>query len=547
MPRKDRSKRRGVLRALLAIVAVLLPPGTALAQNFDGARFLDQCLRLEAGGDYVTARESCLNVLQLEASNTEAILALARIEIELGNISSAQSRLQQVRARVATAEPALLLADIAIRMGRLDEAESHLSSARSQLASQPNNELAARHAFMTGRVAESRGELQVALGSYRQAAAAEPLVSRYYEAAAGVLMAMGLPEAAVAELNSYREASGERGSAQLHSLLGQAQWAGGNLALAASEFESAFTLRAGRDGQAQAEDLRSLAAIYYGMGDLQNGNLALRDSLRQGNLLRLLAGNGLVWIILLLLLAGAHLIAESNVTAGRTLIERTDNPQMWSVGRVYGILIVGALLGIAAALAYSGLVLDNWLAFVTPLQAADVYAVFVVAFTIVAVAGTWITVRQSGWDVMERLLGGGNQLLPGLGLGVLLLAVIIGWMAYVQTGFMAARWYFDLNHLTPLVLAALIVVPFSELYFRALVVPAFERRYGAQAAVGLSAALYALVLGTPAFLLLVLGAILGWAFLRSRSGLLVLVAQFTVSAGLLLLNTVVPWIGTLFR
>src|SRR5690554_2881859 len=127
----------------LGMVLALLFSASATAQSFDGDRFLEQCLRLEAGGDYVSARESCLNALELDPSGTDILLALARLELRLGELSSAENRLLQLRARVPTAEPALLLAEIALERGDMLLAESYLDGAAGQLATSPNAELSA--------------------------------------------------------------------------------------------------------------------------------------------------------------------------------------------------------------------------------------------------------------------------------------------------------------------------------------------------------------------------------------------------------------------
>src|SRR5690625_3808651 len=115
--RAAQSYGRQLVSLLLLAFSLLLP--AASAQAFDGARFLEQCLRLEAGQDYVSARESCLNALQLNPDDTTALLALARIEIQLGQLGSAEDRLLQLRSRVDSAEPALLLAETALARGDL--------------------------------------------------------------------------------------------------------------------------------------------------------------------------------------------------------------------------------------------------------------------------------------------------------------------------------------------------------------------------------------------------------------------------------------------
>jgi tetratricopeptide (TPR) repeat protein/membrane protease YdiL (CAAX protease family) len=525
------------------LLALASAAGLSLAQEFSPHRYLDQCLRFEAAGDLDSARESCLNALEVNSSLTEALLATARIELALGDPAAAETRLLRIRNSVASAEPLLLLAEIALQRNELDLAEGYLTSAETQLAGNYNNELAARQAFLTGEVLQQRGRFQQALAAYRQASHSEPLAVRYHLAAARVLLALGLPEAAVNELAGYRLAAGEAGTADLHALLGRAQWAAGQLAAAAAELETATILRGGRDAAAQAEDLRSLAVIYFGQGDVERGNLALQGALQRGNLLQLASGNPLLWLLLLLLVAGTHLIGESRAIT-TSPAPASDPVRLWSVGQVYQVLVAGVLSGLLAALLYGTLMFGNYLAFFTPLQSSDTLAVFLIIFTLVAVAGAWRRTALNGWDPAERLFGSGDHLLAGVGLGVLLLAVTL-----LYLGFLPRNWggfYFNLNQLSIPVVLALLIVPFSELFFRAFALPPLVQRYGGTPALIVSAGLYALVLGSPVLLLFILGLIVAAAYRNSGSGLLVFAAQLTLQVGLLLAVTFSSWAGTLF-
>jgi tetratricopeptide (TPR) repeat protein/membrane protease YdiL (CAAX protease family) len=529
--------------ALLLLLPLLSAP--AQAQGFSASRFFEQCLRFEAGGDLDSARESCLNALKADPGLTDAQLAAARIELALGDTGSAEQRLLRIRNSVASPEPVILLAEIAIRQGRLDEAEGYLASADSLLSRDFNNELAARRSYLAGELAFRRGEFQLALAGYRQASSSEPLVGRYYLAAAGVLLELGLPEAAADELKGYRLASGEEGSAELHALLGRAYWSAGLLPAAAAELETAAVLRGGRQASERAADLRTVAAIYYGQGDLTRGNLALQDAMRQGNLLNLINGNPLLWLLLLLLIAGAHLVGEGRAAQLSTATP-ADGARPWSIAQTYGILLTAVLTGLAAAFLYGTYAFGNYLAFLTPLQSGDTLAVFLIAFTLVAVAGAWRRLRRNGWDPVERLFGRGDHLPAGIGVGLLLLAVTLLYLWFLPRGGLYGHFYFNLNQLSVVVLAAMIIVPFSELFFRAFALPPFMQRYGDTTAIIISAGLYALVLGTPVLLLLILGLITAAAFRSSGSGLLVFVAQLTLHAGLLLAVTFSSLAATLF-
>lgn len=524
--------------ALLLVLLVALLPFT-FAQAFDSGRLLEQCLRLEAGGDFESARQSCLNALELEPGNNTTVLALARLELQLGLTGSAENRLLQLRGRGAGAEPQILLAGIAIDRNDLARASGYLDDAERELAAAPNAALAARLSEQRGRLSERRGELQDALGHYRRAAASEPLEAGYYLAGARLLLQLGLPEAAAEELQQYRTVSGQRGDAALHALRGQALWAAGELRAAAAEYEAAYVLRAGRDAEAQAQDLRNLAAIYYGLGEIRDGNAVLSDSLGRGNLVQLFAGNALLWLLLLVALAAVHLVNESRIPQHRSA-QPVDGPLQWSIGKVYSVLFTALLVAVLAVALWSALAAGNYLAFLTPLQADATKAVFLISFSIVAAAGSIISVRRHGWNAAERLLGEGGQIVPGVLWGLLLLVIAVVWQRFVPAGLLNPAWHLELSRLSGLTVAALVVLPFSELYFRAFALPAFEKRYSGNMAVFLAAALYALVLGTPVLLSLVIGVLLGLGFLRSSSGLYVISAQLVLQLGMVLLQIVSP-------
>ena len=92
----------------LAIVGIWLLAGMVLspawAQTFSFERYYFECLSFEAGGDLTTARQSCLNALEVDGDRAVGQLALGRIEFALGELAAAESRLQRVRSRFDDAE-----------------------------------------------------------------------------------------------------------------------------------------------------------------------------------------------------------------------------------------------------------------------------------------------------------------------------------------------------------------------------------------------------------------------------------------------------------
>lgn len=529
----------------LALLATLTALSHAFAQAFDENVYYQQCLRFEAGGDLETARRACQNALQVRPSFAEAELALARIELRLGDHASAESRLRRVRNAIPTAEPLVLLAEAALAGGRPDEAQGYLSSARTVLQQQGNRELEGYLQRLDGSIHEFAGRYDDALSAYGAAIAADPLNVDYRLAEARLRLRLGDPTAAAAQLRSYIELTGDDLDPEVLSLLGRALWAQGALEDAADNLATAHQLRGSRDVDAQAEDLRALAFIYYAEGDIAAGNLALRESLRRDNLISRLGGNSLVWLGALLLLVAVHLVAESRIPSTSGL-EVVDGPQPWSVGHVYGTLLVSALLGLAAAVAYGEFVHGNPLAVLTPVQATDAWALFFISFSVFLVLLAWRRASITGHDPMETLVGSSRQPLAGVGLGIVFLAGLLAYLHFDPLGGALGGFYLDLVQLTPYVVAAMILVPLAEVFFRGFAIPPLARRYDKRSATLVSGVLYALTFGTPVALLLVIGLILADGFRRRPNSTEPLIAQLTLHVGLLVAVTVSPWARSLF-
>ncbi len=534
-----------VLRIVVAVLALLAASAPAAAQRFDENRYYQQCLRFEAGGDLETARQSCLNALQVKADFPDAQLALARIEVKLGMLDDAEQRLQRVRGNDDRAEIPALLAEIAVRDDRFAEAEGYLSDAEARLSGQPNRELSGQVAYIRGRLAQHQGRYDDALAAYGKAIDADGLNVDYRLADARLRFDLGDPAGARDRLRSYMDLSGDTHDAEVRSLLGRSLWSMSDLGGAAGELETALALRTSRDTDQQAADLRSLALIYYAQGDTQSGNLALREAASRGNVTSFLFSNALLWLFLLLLLVAVHLVGESRI-ANATTLEVVEGPQPWTVGQLYGVLFASVLIGLLAALVYGVAVYNNVLAFVTPLQQSDARAVFLLVFTLCSLLLVWRRVGANGFDATERLLGSGDQALAGFGLGVLFLAATLAYLAFVPENRVFGPFYLNLSRLTVPIVVAMVLLPLTELYFRAFMIPALSRRYDGTIAVLSSAGVYALVLVTPVLLLGVFGLVLAAVFRRRANGITVLLAQIVLNVGLVLAVAFVPWARSLF-
>lgn len=531
------------LLPLLVLVLALFQVGQA--QIFNADRYLRNCLEFERGGDFETARQSCLNALTSDPGLSQARLALGRIELALGNLSAAESNLQQARARVDSPEPLLLLADLMIRSKRFDEAQGVLRDA-AQRVGQPNGRSwAGQHAFLEGRLEESRGSFTQALTRFQEAVRFEPNNRLYHLRLAALYLQMGEADAAQEVLQSYLSRVEGQVDADVSSLLGRTYWAQGDLTAAAVELESALARRSSRGGPEQARDLRSLALVYYGLGDYQAGGLALREAMLRGNPLETFFSGSLPWLLLLLLLLAVHLVGESRIGATSSA-ETSQEPRLWSVGQVYGIGWAGILTGLPVAVVYGYLRYENLLALVTPVQNSDTLAIFFIVFSVIVSAGAWRRTARNGWAAGEALLGGSERLAAGILLGVAMLAATFAYRIYVPPGPWRAEFFLDFAHLTPAVAAAMVLIPLSEIYFRAFAFPAVESRYGSALALLISGGLSALIFATPIVLLLALSLLLAAVFRSTRSGALTFTAQATLHWGLLVAILAFPLARSLF-
>ena len=530
---------RIALLALLASLGSLAP-----AQGLNAMTFYQQCLRFEAGGDLETARQSCLNALQLNPQLSDAQLALARIEIALGNLGQAEIRLRALRQE-GNPETTVLLADIALRQGRLDDTEVLLREAGQRLQQQYSLELDGKRHFLAGNLAKRRGDVGRALQHYQAAIEADVLRLEYRLADATLRLRLGDAEGARRELEAFLQLTGDRGDPKLLALLGRIHWSQSNMAGAIDYLKAAAGARTLRERGELQRDLRDLALVYYGQGDLRSGHLALRAALRHGNLLASLLSSSLFWLLVLLVVVAMQLIGESRIEP-TSAVEVVEGPEPWSVGEVYRTLLLGLLGAGLISLGYGYLVYHNPLAIVTPLQSSEVRAIFLIALALLlSLLSVW-RVQRNRWDAMEVLIGRSHGIPLGVLIGLGLLGITLLYLAYAPQVPWLGSFYLNFAQLTPTLLGAVVVLPLLELFFRSFALPPMLHRYGASLAIAISAGLYALVLGSPLALLLIAGAALGEGFRRSGNGLTPLLAQWVFYLGLVMVTTFSGWGRALF-
>ena len=533
-----------VLALLSALAIQTLLASSAQAQVFSAERYLQECLRFEAGGDLSTARQSCLNALEVDPRSITADLALARIDTALGEYAAAESRLNRIRAQVGTPEPTVLLAEIAFANERWEEAQGHVARARAELAAAPDASLVARLAYLQGNLSRRDGNVDEALAAFTEAIGFDGLNVSYRLTDAALRFRLGDVEGAQRQLAAYEEISGDVRNAAVKSLQGRLLWAQGQVGAAAEQLEAALALRGLRDSSAQADDLRVLSLLYYAQGDFDSGGIALREASRRGNLVGQATTNTMLWLLALVVLLGLILVAESR-KAG-VVPDAAAEPPPWSIGEAFGILIAAALVGLALSLAFSTLVQHNLLALVTPLQRQDALAVYAIGFAVTAGLLAWRRVARVGIEPAAYLLGPSGQLVNGVLLGLALCGLMLAYLAFIPRGGLFGSFLFDLARPTPLVVAALALLPLAEFAFRGLLQPGLARRYGASHAVGIVGLVWAIAYGTPILALVAAGLGLAEATRRRPGALVAFVAVLVAWLALLAFAVALPQVRGLF-
>ncbi|MEM7738062.1 MAG: tetratricopeptide repeat protein [Deinococcota bacterium] len=539
-PRRVTQRRapQNYVRKLVFSYFVLAFAVLVYAQSFNADTYLQQGLRFESGGDYTSARESFNNALEIRPNFFEAAFGKARVTAAAGEPQQAKNDLNTLIRdyTIVTAEPYILLARLHMADNEYSAARFNLT--RAQGVPQNNNQLDAERNFLEGRLAQFDGEFTRALQSYSSAIRLDPRVADYHLASADIRFALGAPEATRATLENYVTVSGNQGNAEVFSLLGRSAWATSDFDAARIYFERAVNNRSLRDREGLGQDYRRLALVYFTTGNFAAGQDALQRAVRRGDLLSYLISQTLPWIALALALLAFHLVGESRVNASSSL-EIIEGPQPWTISQVYSTLFTAVPIAFIVMLVYSYLAHGNPLAVITPLQAADTKAVFLITAFVLLTLLSMRKVRAKGWRrPLHELLGDKAQASLGVAVGLGLLAAILGYRFWVSRNYPDVVWlqgfYLDFSQLTPFVIVAALLVPVAEVYFRAFATTPLSQRYGDTIGLLIATSIFALVLATPAPLLVVIGVALGGIFMRNRDGRTPIIAQATLHVGLIL-------------
>jgi len=495
----------------------------ALAQFEPGpAEYYAQCRTLYDKQVLAGARAACELSLVADPKYAPALKLLARIHLDEGNIEQASDLLDRLQSMGDNSlETRTLKARLLLVTGRPAEALGLVGPVPGPEA-----------ARVKGRALEALGRFREALKAYRDAAVlGEP---RARIDAARLLERMGDPQGALEEIADLDDPT-------LLPLRGRLLWVAGRLPEAARVLERAVEHLGSTEPQ-YTETLRTLALVYYGMGDLRRGALVLGQMAGGANLATALLSSSWLWLLGLVILVGLHLYGESRIEPVSALEVQTEDG--WGVGRVYAMLLLAWLLGATATELLGWSLYRNWLAAFTPVQEQLVRPVFyIVAALVLAVFG-WGSIQpqdasKEGNEVPEPRVGR----VDGLWIGTTLLAVVLtyAWISK-QLGGLAPMPFLIYRPLGALAIAALAL---AEPMLRVRLPASLRLRYGAQLTPALAVLASGLFLISPVLLWWAVAAILLAVQLRIRNHSAAMMG-WAVLAVLLLVGGYLPWVRTLF-
>ncbi len=517
----------------------------AQSQTFNPNTYYENCLRFEALGNLEIAEENCLNALEIQSEYPESNLALARIYFKMGNTSQSERRLALVPDNMVSPEILILAAEIALAKGNFSKAEQSLNQAKILLEKNYDNEQKSILFFLSAKISEAKGEYKASLKSYANAILNNPLEKDFRLSLAKLQYKLGLLNDASQQLEKYQEYSNDNRDPDILALMGRIKWAQGDLKNASTFLEKAVTMRGSNDTKLQSDDLATLAYIYYGQGNTRAGNLTLKDASRYNSPFLSLMVNKLIWLALLIFTLGLHLWGESKIVS-KTSLEYIEKPMPWTMQNFYSILFSSIFSGFLAMMAFSFLRYHNLLAIITPIQLVDTRAVFFIIFTLVSLGLMIKRLHDNSWDISDVLIQSSNQASQGIIWGIVLLLISLLYLIYSPQYLGMEKFYLNLSHLTPLLIAAAILLPINELFFRVFAITALKNRYGIKLAIIISSLVFALFLGNPLFLVVIIGLILSIIYNKTKVGLIPTIAVLTLHLGLILAVAFIPRLSHLF-
>ena len=532
---------RGV-RRLLGFLFVLLFGLPVLAEDFRAEKQYQDCGRFFNLGDLESALNSCRIAVADEPNYALALRLLTRVLIAQNNTVEAKGILERARGADANnPENDLLEGEIAFAKGDNAAAERLVAP----LAASGAPRLQARALRVSARAMANQGRQGESIGTYRRLLALDPTDIEARQALSKELLETD-PKAAVTLLSK----APNRSEPKLLADLGRAQWIAGDLEGAIGNLERAVASPAAfsDDRAAYTRALGALANTYYGMGRITEGQRVLAQIGDPSTLFLNAINRILPWLLGAVVLLVLHLWGESQIEPLST-IEIEEGPRPWTVVSIYRWLFVAAFSGLIVALFAGRFLYGNFLAIITPVQSAVVRDVYFTVFALVLVGLAVYTTRKLGWNSRELLIGPipRGLFVDGIALGLILVALTM--LYYFVTSTLRVplgTFYLEPTTSRPSLVLPLLLLPLTEVFFRAYAVYPLEKRYGTVLTYAMIALMYALSFGTPVLLIAASGALLLAFTNRLRSSAPAVVAQWGYYTVLLVVLLVVPITRTWF-
>ncbi len=534
-----------IVKSIGFVIALLLFCGVAVAQQqfnprLTAQRNFAQCDRFFLTlQDPITAESYCNTAVQYAPQNSDYLRLFSRVLLALGKFDEADRRLSEARAQGAVnPEFDTIEAEIALAKNdttRAIDAASRVSNARADVQ--------VRALKAGGQALNRQSRFHESIDFFQKAVVIAPNDIQARRALANLYLSTD-PSRAVAVLN---DTPGVKPPPLLADL-GRAQWIAGDLNNAISNLEP-LLLRPeafARERETYQKALGALSYSYFGQGRFTEGQRTLEQLEGQNNWFAVFISKMLPWLLALVLLLVLHLIGESRIEPLST-IEIQDGPRPWTVGTAYTWLFTSVIAGGVAALVTGNVLYGNYLAIMTPFQANVARDAFLVVMSLVLLLLSVQSAKAGGWRVRDVLFGQSSQesIAEGVALGLLLVGLTV--LYQFGTRYLGITQYFtDVTDLRISMLAVILILPLSEVFFRAFALFPLEKRYGTIIAACITALIFSLTLGAPLVLLFINGIALVFIADRAKSVTPAIAAHMVYLIGVFAAAALIPMVRNWF-
>lgn len=521
-----------VVVAQTATAQLINTQRVALRNFSDCQRFF---LKLQ---DPITAESQCRNAVQYAPEIAAYHRLFARVLLELGKYPEASASLANARAKGPTAEDDAIEAEFAYRQNDFD---GTIMAATRVVAAPADVQLRAYKVL--GLAQRRTAKFNEALQTFKLAVQLVPtdVLSRRELAE---LYLKSEPKKALLVLRQSPQKP-----TPLLADLGRTEWITGDLKNAIRTLETVAARPkdfSSAERSTYQKALGALAYSYFGQGRFADGQQVMNQMDSGGNWFGLFISRALPWLLGIVLLLVLHLIGEARIEPLST-IEILEGPRPWTVGIVYLWLLMSVAVGGIAALFVGNLVYGNFFAILTPFQSGIATDTFFIVMTLTMLLLSFQTAKTNGWNPVQVLFGKPSQesIVEGVAAGLLSVLLVIGYQfAARQLG--VVTFFTDVLNWRISLVFLVLLLPLSEVFFRAFAVYPLEKRYGTLIGSSIAVTVFALCLTNPMLFLLIQGGLLVFIANRAKSAIPSMVAQAIFLVGLLLCLNYIPVIRNWF-